>query len=44
MSGKIELDYEWIELMKQAKEIGLEPDDIRHFLKYGQEEKKEISI
>ncbi|MDG5786166.1 anti-repressor SinI family protein [Evansella sp. AB-P1] len=26
------LDKEWIELMQQAKEIGLSPSDVRKFL------------
>ncbi len=34
------MDLEWIELMKQAREIGLEPDEVRHFLKCGQKEEK----
>lgn len=44
MSEKTGVDLEWIELMSQAKEIGLEPDEVRHFLQCSQEEKKEISI
>ena len=44
MSEKPEMDLEWVELMSQAKEIGLEPDEVRRFLQESQKEKKEISV
>ncbi|MEC1520579.1 anti-repressor SinI family protein [Neobacillus niacini] len=32
ISGKKELDHEWIELIKQAQEIGISFEEIRSFL------------
>ncbi|MEK3799146.1 anti-repressor SinI family protein [Peribacillus sp. FSL H8-0477] len=38
-----ELDQEWIQLIVDAKELGLSIDDIREFFLYQQEEaKKEV--
>ncbi|GGE73461.1 anti-repressor SinI family protein [Priestia taiwanensis] len=33
------LDIEWIDLMKQAKQLGLSPQDVLQFLQQATEEK-----
>lgn len=43
MGGKTDIDLEWLELMQQAKKIGLELEEVQNFLLYCAEKDKENS-
>ncbi|WNS81225.1 anti-repressor SinI family protein [Domibacillus sp. DTU_2020_1001157_1_SI_ALB_TIR_016] len=44
MAWKTDIDPEWIELMQQARELGLELEEVRWFLLYQGQEEREISV